>query len=221
MSSGALQPEYDFNQPISAVEASNQLLTGRILTLVDGITPADEMALPDTNSQEKGLSRLRAEDAIAVTATTETVEVKAVANEDQTSDIPSTTLDSNRVKELLAEDLNADSRIANLLTYAWNSSSTVGQTIPHYLIVYATDNPGDWYIANLQIVKRIIDERSGLSDMYDQTDEYETLSPFLRNASTIHDMAFNRGKRSEGLIIEVSARLIVLEAIQSKKLAVT
>ncbi len=165
----------------------------------------DEAFYPHNPGIEPPYGTLTPVDEIPV-ETTETVQ----------STLPPTTMDLHVVRDLLQEEtgVSYDQRIGRLLTYAWNSSTIVERTIPSEFYAYATDNPADWYTEHAGEIKELIEQRTGLIEIYDGTDEYVDRSPFLRNAISIHDTAENRGRRHEGLRVEIGARMILLEAIE-------
>jgi hypothetical protein len=211
---------YGYDQSASALEASNQVLQGIRLapTSVEALLIAEQELKADEEVVQKARSP-----AIGELATTQHVEVQAAPAEVPTSShtIPGTTLERERVKALLAKSQNgaADEHIADLLILAWQGSSIVERPVPSELIPYFPHDLNAWYKTQAAYVKQLIAERTGLVDIYDQTDVYEIASPFLRNINVIQDMAIIRRARFDGLCVQVAARLLLLEAIRARNSA--
>lgn len=140
--------------------------------------------------------------------------------------LPPTSLDTAVVRQLL--DRNNDSwpamRISQLLTYAWSSASTVVERkLPGYLVPFAPDNLADWYKTNRERIETIITAQKSrrfprgycTDDLFDDTEAFKTL-PFIRNAAHINRLAASAGL-TEGLRVEIAARLIVLETVQAAR----
>lgn len=215
MSEGALQQDY--YQPVSALEASQQVLHGNLLHLTqEGQGQAVAAGVGEVRNDDDMLSGLGA------VAAAEAVALEA-ADESETSRhiLPPTTLDTERVKVILVQSKNSaeDDHIIELLELAWRGTSIVERPLPGELAAFAPRDLEGWYRQQSEAVKRLIRERIGLADIYDQTDKYEDGSPLLRNANTVQDMAINRHARFDGLCVQVAARLLLLEAIRARNTA--
>ncbi len=140
---------------------------------------------------------------------------------------PPTTLDVQVVKRLLDKHNNStpDIRTAQLLTYAWNAGSIIERNVAGHthLLAYLTDNPGDWYHANRDIVEEILAAKRSRKnpgkypqimdamDLVELTRHFDN-TPFLRNAMRIKRESWSN---YEGVHVEAAARLIMYEAGQA------
>ncbi len=217
MSDGAQELDY-FRPTTSAIEASDQILHGRLLPFVQS-QPVYEEIGPEPLTAEEVRDHIKK--AIATTVTAEEAETETIeeSEDEAPAPLPATTLNLDRVRKLLTgkSDTDFDTRIALLLSDAWNSSSIVERTLPADLIAFATDNPADWYMKNAARVKEISEDKDRLKEINQDTQSFEASSPLLRNALAIHEESVNWVLDDYGQRVEVSARLIILDALEERK----
>lgn len=156
---------------------------------------------------------------LATTASAETVDLVIIEPTDNQSE-EAIAFEPEKAKEILRNEaeLKYQDKLTALLIYAWNTTGTTDPSIPIELVRFVPEDLEKWFKANAEFIDQLIEHRNTLPAIYDETDAYEASSPFIQNAVDIHDLAINRGMRKEGLIIEISARLLLLEAIRAKNI---
>jgi hypothetical protein len=117
--------------------------------------------------------------------------------------------------------LKDEDRISRLLTQAYNAVHPAVRAVPSWLIAYMADTPVDWYHQHKDFVASLIEDsdKTPLASVYDDTDALVTESLFLRNAQEISESAWLHGRGDLGMRVELSARLMVLEAVQGARRA--
>lgn len=140
---------------------------------------------------------------------------------------PPSALNMQLVKKMLDKkgDTYPDKRIADLLAYAWNTHHPVERVVPPMLIPFITDSPASWYAEHKQRINQILaasrNQRSPdhyeLEEINEATKLYETdiNAAFLRNAIRINKTSW---KNEDGVRVELSARMILLEAAEAASL---
>ena len=138
------------------------------------------------------------------------------ADQDKTV-LPPTTLDALAVRRIFeTQSLTPEERIEQLLSEAWKSRTLVERSVPSELLPHITQDLAAWYRCSAQDISQVLEQPTYIQDIYDETELYADC-PFLRNAAEINELSWMRDNGKDGMTLELSARMIVLEAMHASR----